>query len=106
MNATKERTTPPAEGEFTPYFGRYIGLVPPGDVIETMRSQFRETSALLRAIDRQLLDQFASRGPRGRCVSASTWAARVASRRTTSRSRRLGVGMGAGLVGRVRRRRG
>ena len=51
MNATRERTTAPAEGEFAPYYGRYVGQVPPGDVIETLRSQFRETSALLRGID-------------------------------------------------------
>ena len=51
MNATKERTTAPAEGEFAPYYGRYIGQVPSGDVIETLRSQFRETVALLRGIE-------------------------------------------------------
>ena len=51
MNATKERTTAPAEGEFAPYYGRYIGQVPSGDVIDTLRSQFRETVALLRGIE-------------------------------------------------------
>ena len=51
MNASKERTTAPAEGEFAPYYGRYIGQVPSGDVIETLRSQFRETVALLRGIE-------------------------------------------------------
>ena len=51
MTATKERTTAPAEGEFAPYYGRYVGQVPSGDVIDTLRSQFRETSALLRGID-------------------------------------------------------
>jgi hypothetical protein len=51
MTATKERTTAPAEGEFAPYYGRYIGQVPSGDVIDTLRSQFRETVALLRGIE-------------------------------------------------------
>jgi hypothetical protein len=51
MNATKERSTAPAEGEFAPYYGRYIGQVPSGDVIETLRSQFAGTLALLRGID-------------------------------------------------------
>jgi len=51
MTATKERTTAPAEGEFSPYYGRYVGQVPAGDVIETMRAQLGETTALLREID-------------------------------------------------------
>jgi len=51
MNATKERTTAPADGEFAPYYGRYIGQVPSGDVIETLRSQVGETIALLRGIE-------------------------------------------------------
>lgn len=51
MNTTTERTTAPVEGEFAPYYGRYVGQVPSGDVIDTLRSQFKETSALLRGID-------------------------------------------------------
>jgi hypothetical protein len=51
MDGTKERTSAPAEGEFAPYYGRYIALVPQGDVIETLRSQFPATTGLLRSID-------------------------------------------------------
>lgn len=51
MTATKERSTGPAAGEFAPYYGRYVERVPAGDVVETLRSQFAETSALLRGVD-------------------------------------------------------
>jgi DinB superfamily len=51
MTTTKERSTGPLEGEFAPYFGRYVGQVPAGDVVETLRTQFSGTTALLRGID-------------------------------------------------------
>jgi DinB family protein len=44
------RTSRPAEGEFLPYYERYITLVPAGDVLATLDVQMSETQALLRAI--------------------------------------------------------
>ncbi|MDQ6871580.1 MAG: DinB family protein [Gemmatimonadota bacterium] len=38
----------PAEGEFLPYYARYIDLVPRGDVLATLSTQMGETQALLR----------------------------------------------------------
>ena len=51
MTATKERSTAPAAGEYPEYFARYIGRVPTGDVVATMRDQLAETLTLLRGID-------------------------------------------------------
>ena len=40
----------PQTDEYAPYYGKYISLVPDGDLVETLRSQIAETLALLRAI--------------------------------------------------------
>lgn len=40
----------PAPSEFLPYYGRYISLVPEGDVVSTLSSQIGETLALLRGL--------------------------------------------------------
>lgn len=40
----------PEEGEFNPYYGKYIGLVPDGDIISVLREQFAQTLTTLRAI--------------------------------------------------------
>jgi len=47
---TAARTSRPAEGEFLPYYERYIALVPAGDVITTLEAQMSETQGLLRAL--------------------------------------------------------
>ena len=50
-NATIEtRIARPPEGEYLPYYGKYIALVPDGDVVETLRGQIAETLSLLRGI--------------------------------------------------------
>ena len=51
MPTTEDRSTAPDAGEYAEYFGRYIGLVPAGDVVETIDGQFAETLALLSGID-------------------------------------------------------
>ena len=51
MTATKERSTAPAAAEYPEYFARYIGRVPPGDVVATIRDQLAETLTLLRGLD-------------------------------------------------------
>ncbi len=40
----------PEEGEFNPYYGKYIGLVPEGDIVQTLRDQVSETLTTLKAI--------------------------------------------------------
>lgn len=47
---TAARTSKPGEGEFLPYYERYIALVPAGDVLSTLDSQMSETQSLLRAL--------------------------------------------------------
>ncbi len=39
----------PAADEYAPYYGRYIGLLPPDDVLETLEAQAASTAALLAA---------------------------------------------------------
>lgn len=40
----------PAESEYAPYYGKYIALVPEGDVVATLASQLENTLALLGGI--------------------------------------------------------
>lgn len=40
----------PAQGEFLPYYERYIALVPDGDVLATLETQMSDTQALLRGL--------------------------------------------------------
>jgi hypothetical protein len=40
----------PQPGEFLPYYGRYIDLVAPGDVLATLTAQMSDTQALLRGL--------------------------------------------------------
>jgi len=42
--------TKPEKSEFLPYYERYIGLVPDGDVLSTLTTQMAETQALLRGL--------------------------------------------------------
>ena len=48
----------PAEDEYVPYYGTYIGVVPDGDVRELLRTQLAETVALLDGVS----DEQASKG--------------------------------------------
>ena len=47
---TAARASRPAEGEFLPYYERYIALVPTGDVLATLETQMSDTQALLRGL--------------------------------------------------------
>jgi DinB superfamily len=40
----------PEAGEHAPYFGRYIGLVPDGDIVDTLMYQLGETLRLLQGV--------------------------------------------------------
>lgn len=40
----------PAETEFAPYYAGYVGRVPDGDIVETLRSQLEATVALARSL--------------------------------------------------------
>ena len=44
--------TPPApdDGEYLPYYARYVALVPAGDVLATLESQLADTVAVVDAI--------------------------------------------------------
>jgi len=42
------RTTRPDSTEHVPYYGKYVALVPTGDVVETLSAQQDETLAMLR----------------------------------------------------------
>lgn len=43
----------PAAGDYNEYYGRYIGLVPDGDIVETLASQMEATQALLASVPRE-----------------------------------------------------
>lgn len=43
------REQKPEAPEYLPYYGRYIALVPEGDVVSTLESQMKDTRALLVA---------------------------------------------------------
>lgn len=47
---TAARASRPGEGEFLPYYEKYIALVPTGDVLSTLDAQMSETQALLRGL--------------------------------------------------------
>jgi hypothetical protein len=40
----------PAATEYAPYYGRYIGKVPDGDLLQTLEDQARETQAVLAGL--------------------------------------------------------
>ncbi len=40
----------PEEGEYLPYYGKYISLIPEGNIVTVLSEQLDETLALLRAI--------------------------------------------------------
>ena len=40
----------PEAGEYNPYYARYVGLVPDGDILDTLHQQGGETVELLRGI--------------------------------------------------------
>ena len=40
----------PEAGEFLPYYGRYIDLVGPGDILSTLKEQMPDTQALLQSL--------------------------------------------------------
>jgi uncharacterized damage-inducible protein DinB len=50
--------TQPDSNEYAPYYGKYLALVPAGDVVETLSRQLDETLSLLRGLSE---DQAASR---------------------------------------------
>ncbi len=43
----------PDSTEYAPYYGKYVSLVPDGDIITQLRQQFTETTELLRAVSEQ-----------------------------------------------------
>ncbi len=48
MATARERK--PDQSEFLPYYGKYIALVPEGDVVTTLETQMRESTAFLTGL--------------------------------------------------------
>jgi hypothetical protein len=46
----------PEAGEYLPYYGKYISLVPSGDILATLVQQLGETLALLRSLSESQAD--------------------------------------------------
>ena len=46
----------PAASEHAPYYGRYVGLVPSGDIVATLERQGEETSRLLKGLSAEKAD--------------------------------------------------
>jgi len=49
-------TIRPKANEYAPYYGRYINLVPHGDIVALLESQGRSTSALLSSVSEEQAD--------------------------------------------------
>ncbi|HYO63819.1 MAG TPA: DinB family protein [Pyrinomonadaceae bacterium] len=47
---TEFTTDRPEETEYLAYYGRYVALVPEGDILGTLRAQLEDTVALLRGV--------------------------------------------------------
>lgn len=52
----------PQADEHVPYYGRYIALVPDGDLISILQDQMEDTSRVLRAIPIEMADHAYSEG--------------------------------------------
>jgi uncharacterized damage-inducible protein DinB len=48
--ATHFRVARPDSGEYAPYYERYVGKVPDGDVVRHMEAQIRDTATFIRAL--------------------------------------------------------
>jgi len=57
MTSTSFRSTRPAEGEFLPYYGKYIDLVPSGDIVDTLKKQLPETLSLIGSLSDETADK-------------------------------------------------
>ncbi len=47
MNIETSATSKPAPDEYAPYYGKYISLVPDGDILATLEKQLPATAAVL-----------------------------------------------------------
>jgi len=75
--------TKPEKSEFLPYYERYIGLVPDGDVLSTLTTQMAETQALLRGLPASVAQRCACR--------IAAWADMPAAMSQTDRPTRAGA---------------
>jgi hypothetical protein len=50
MDSKTIRSTAPQPSEYAPYYGRYVVLIPEGDIVETLEAQLQELLALLTGI--------------------------------------------------------
>ncbi len=56
MTTSKTQLTRPDETEYAPYYGKYISLVPDGDILNTLREQLEETLGVLGSIPESQAD--------------------------------------------------
>jgi hypothetical protein len=49
-------TTRPQATEYAPYYGKYISLVPDGDILALLEEQLRRTTALLASVSEEKAD--------------------------------------------------
>lgn len=54
--STSITATQPDANEYAPYYGKYISLVPMGDVVATLRRQLEDTLSLLRGLSEDQAD--------------------------------------------------
>ena len=47
---TTAKEQKPDASEYLPYYGRYIALVPDGDIVLTLEDQMRDSNSILTAI--------------------------------------------------------
>lgn len=53
-DTASSRTTRPVAGEFSSYYASYIGRVPDGDIVQTLRAQVGETMELVRSLGEEM----------------------------------------------------
>jgi len=51
--STSFRTVRPDQNEYAPYYGKYVGLVPDGDIIITLSKSHADTIAILSDLTEQ-----------------------------------------------------
>jgi hypothetical protein len=49
-NLITKSITAPQPGEYDPYYGRYISLVPDNDILDTLQQQVKDTTILLSSL--------------------------------------------------------
>ena len=62
MTQSQFLISPPAEGEYNPYYYEYIRRVPPGDVLAFLETQLNQTLDLLRGLSDEQVQAYPAPG--------------------------------------------